>query len=244
MTEEEMDRPSLVVLVRHAESLRNRVKKNNKYLPKDESSAIIRGVPDHRIPITEFGIQQSVITGVKIRERFGVFDVAYKSGYLRTEQTLDGILSAYTDEERAQTKIRVSDFIRERRAGYTYDMTTEEAQAAFPYLDECWERDGPFYAVPPGGESQNDVCRITFHFVGLLKRQRPGKKVLVVLHGGSKWGVRYNVEGWTPDEYIHRYEHDPRPENCGVTTYRYSEKTGRLELEDYNVVYWKESAAA
>lgn len=97
-----IERPSLLVIVRHAESERNAIKKGNVYFPDEESVACVKGIPDHETSITQRGIMQALITGRHIRRRFGTFDVVYDSGYLRTEQTRNHILRAYTDEERGR----------------------------------------------------------------------------------------------------------------------------------------------
>lgn len=231
--------PMLVVLSRHARSLRNEVKKGNIYLPDDESAALVQGIPDHRVPITEFGWEQARQTGRAIRERFGLFDAWYTSGYLRTGQTLEGILEAYTEAERQSMIVRTNPLIAERQAGYTYNMTTEQANFHFPYLQEHWELQGPFFGVPPGGESQYMVYTRTKFFKHQLKDTKAGLKVFAETHGGTTRALRMNYEHWTPEEYIAQYAADP-PQNCGVTVYQFSPKTGTMELVEYNTVYWKE----
>src|SRR5687768_2244130 len=123
-----MERPSQLVLVRHAQSLRNEIKQGNIYFADDEVRKPIQGIPDHEIPLTQLGIEQAVQTGKQIREKFGTFAYAYHSGYKRTADTAKFILDAYTDEERAEINMRQNPFIRERDPGYTYDMTTQEAE--------------------------------------------------------------------------------------------------------------------
>src|SRR5262245_48063056 len=148
-----MDRPSLLVLVRHGESERGVAQKGNTYFIDEESRRSVRGVPDHKIPLTATGVHQAEVTGRLVRERFGQFHYAYHSGYLRTVDTTDCILRAYSDEERAAIEVRHSLFIRERDSGHAYDMTTAEADAAFPWLRDYWETTGSLFAHPPGGES-------------------------------------------------------------------------------------------
>ena len=48
-----MVRPALLVLVRHGESARNVVKKDNRFYLDDEARKSLKGVPDHRIPLTD-----------------------------------------------------------------------------------------------------------------------------------------------------------------------------------------------
>lgn len=238
------DWPELLVLVRHGESLRNRVKAKNIYLPDDESATILDGTPDHRVPLTEEGLRQAAATGPFLKQCFGMFDVAYHSGYKRTQDTLMAALQAgYAAEEIEAMKIRENHLIRERFPGYTYDMNTAQAEQYFPYLPKHWKDFGPFYGVPPGGESQETVCKTVYRFIGILRKRRARKKVLAVSHGGTIRAFRFCLEGWTADDYERNYSLNP-PENCGVTVYRYSEDAGKLVLADYNKVHWQQSAVA
>jgi 2,3-bisphosphoglycerate-dependent phosphoglycerate mutase len=235
----EANRPERLVFVRHGESLINVVKKNSRFLPEDESAAIVRGVPDHRIPLSDRGRRQAELTSPHLRKIFGAFDVVYDSGYLRTIETRQGLLSSYSLEEQAKMKIRTSHFIHERNSGYAYDMTEAEVARHFPYLAAYWDMVGPFYAVPPGGESQEQVCERVYHFIGTLFEQRRGKNVLIVTHGGTLRAFRFNLERWTAEEYMRRYMDDP-PHNCGITTYAFKPESGRLELVSYNQTFWEE----
>ena len=119
-------RPKSLVIIRHAESLRNKIKKNNVYFPDEESRAPVRGIPDHKIPLTEEGIIQAQKTGLNL-QNVALPDYIYHSGYERTIQTMNYILEAYSAKERSMIKIRTNLFIRERDPGVCYDMTTQEA---------------------------------------------------------------------------------------------------------------------
>lgn len=233
-----MDKPALLVLVRHGESLMNIVKKNNIFLP-EETAHEVRGLPDHKIPLINRGIWQAETTSSYLREKFGVFDAVYDSGYMRTRQTREGLLKAYTPEEMALMKIRTSHLIRERENGYTFDMTTEEAEMHFPWLKHYFDTFGRFYARPPGGQSQADLCDQVFRFLGLVFKHRAGQKVMAVTHGHTLRAFRFNLEKWTADDYIQSVESGEKFDNCGVTVYRFNENNRRLELETLNQVYWK-----
>ncbi|TSC89524.1 MAG: putative phosphoglycerate mutase [Parcubacteria group bacterium Gr01-1014_3] len=235
-----MNRPSLLVIVRHAESIRNAIKDKagSIYFVDDESRAPVKGIPDHKIEITDLGRKQAQETGVALKKKFGVFDYAYHSGYRRTEQTLTELMAGYSTEARSQTKIRQNLFIRERDPGYGYDMTKTEARKAFPWLREYWKTVGGWFAHPPGGESLAQVAERVYLFLNMLFRDRGGKKVLVVTHGGTLRCLRFLLERWSYDQAL-QWTVDQRPKNCGVTTYRYSGKTKSLLLEKYNEVFWK-----
>jgi broad specificity phosphatase PhoE len=230
-------RPALLVLVRHAQSARNQAKKGSVYYADDAARRVVRGTPDHLIELTPAGHEQAAQTGVAIRERFGTFDYVYTSGYARTVQTADGILSAYQSDERDRMKVRMNLFIRERDPGYAYDMTQSEAEAAFPWLNEYWRTFGGFMARPPGGESLADVVGRVHTFLDTLFRDRAGQKILVVTHGGTIRCFRFALERW---DYRRAETWPPgqRPANCGVTTYVCAPDGEHLELHDYNQVYW------
>jgi 2,3-bisphosphoglycerate-dependent phosphoglycerate mutase len=231
--------PSQLVLIRHAESERNRVKKNNRFLPNDESANIVRGVPDYLIPLTARGHAQAAAIGPSVRERFGIFDTVYDSTYIRTRQTRDGVLNAYKTDEVAQMKIRSNHWLRERFPGYAYDMTDVEVDSHFPWLQKHFDDFGMFYATPVGGESLETLCRTIHNFIGILRRVRAGKRVCIFSHGGTIRAFRYNLEKWEPQDFMDRYGTE-QPENCGVTVYDYSKATGRLVLTEFNRVYWEE----
>jgi 2,3-bisphosphoglycerate-dependent phosphoglycerate mutase len=230
-------RPALLVLVRHAESARNQAKKGSVYFADDAARRVVHGQPDQLTELTPAGHQQAAETGVALRQRFGAFDYVYTSGYARTEQTAQGLLSAYPEAERAGTKVRMNIFIRERDSGYSYDMTTAEAETAFPWLNEYWRTYGGFMARPPGGESLADVVARVHTFLDTLFRDRAGQKILVVTHGGTLRCFRFLLERW---DYARAaaWPEGQAPANCGVTTYRCAESGDHLELEEYNRVYW------
>ncbi|MCU0678883.1 MAG: histidine phosphatase family protein [Planctomycetes bacterium] len=232
-----MDRPSLLVIVRHAESERNVAKKGNLYFADEEARQIIKGIPDYKISLTPAGIIQARLTGPQIRKKFGIFDYIYHSGYNRTIQTMEEILQAYTEEEIAKMKIRMNPFIYERHSGYTYDMTTEEVNRYFPWLDDYWNTFGGFFSQPPGGESLAQVVERVYIFTNMLFRDRCGQKVLVITHGGTLRCIRFILERWDFDR-VKSWPAGQSPRNSSVTTYEYDQATQRLELAEYNSVFY------
>ncbi len=230
-------RPSRLILIRHAESERNAAKKGSVYFADDEARQQIKGIPDYKVTLTPKGQLQAKQTGVKVKERFGVPNYVYHTGYARTVETCDGVLDAYTSDERLRIKVRKNPFIRERDAGYCYDMTKAEAEAAFPWLQEHWDTFGGFFARPPGGESLSDVANRVQTFINMLFRDHEGQTVFVITHGGALRSFRFLLERWSYDQALNWPEGDA-PHNCGVTDYAYDHDTKRLELRTYNAVYW------
>lgn len=235
MTGPMVSRPALLVLVRHGESQRNIAKKRNRFFLDDEARRPLRGIPDHRIGLTERGWRQARETGIALRERFGAFDQLYHSGYQRAVETTAAILDAYEPAVREQMRVRHHLFIRERDQGHAYNMTDAEAAEAFPWLQDYWTTFGPFFARPPGGESLAQVCERVYQFLQKLARTMAGKRVLLVTHGGTIWCARYVLERWSYDEAERRFttEHIP---NCSVTQFECED--GRLMLRKASEVFW------
>ena len=234
-----IDRPRRLVLIRHGESRRNAAKKGETYFADEAARALIRGVPDHKIPLTDLGHEQARKTGPPLFARFGVPDYFYHSGYQRTRETLEGVLSGYPEHLRPDIRVRENMFIRERDSGYSYDMTTEEAERDFPWLREHWKTNGGFLARPPGGESLADVTARVYTFLSTIFRDRAGQTVFVATHGGTLRCFRYLLERWTYAQAEH-WPPGQSPKNCGVTVYEYDDSLGRLVLREYNTVYWRE----
>jgi 2,3-bisphosphoglycerate-dependent phosphoglycerate mutase len=233
-----MNRPALLVLVRHGQSERNIAKKQNRFYLNDEARKPVKGIPDHRITLTDEGRRQASVTGTAIRESFGVFDYVIHSGYTRTAETTEAILSAYSPEERQLMHVRHHLFIRERDGGHAYDMTDAEATAAFPWLQDYWNTFGPFFARPPGGESLAQVCERVYAFLQKMARTMAGRRVLVVTHGGTLWCFRYVLERWTYEEAEERFRTE-QIRNCSVTSYRYDEAARRLVMGEAGRTFWK-----
>ena len=71
----------------------------------------------------------------------------------------------------------------------------------------------------------------------MLFRDRPGKRVLVVSHGGTLRVFRHLLERWTPDEFVARWDTEPVA-NCAVTSYSFDPEAGRLLLRRLNAVHY------
>jgi len=71
-----------------------------------------------------------------------------------------------------------------------------------------------------------------------LFRDRAGKRVAVVTHGGTIRAFRFLLERWTYEQAL-RWPEGQSPENCGVTVYELDEEKRRLILKEYNTVLWR-----
>lgn len=232
-----IDRPLQLVLVRHAESIRNQVKQDASFFADETARDKVRGITDEEVSLTERGVAQARITGHVLRQGFGVFDSIYHSGYKRTTETVEEMLKSYSEAERERINVRTSLFIRERDSGYAYDMTESEAKKQFPWMEEYWKTFGGFFAVPPGGESYAQVAQRIYLFLDTIFRDRQVQKVLVVSHAGAIRAFRFLLEQWSYGEAVQATV-EQKPLNCGVTVYDYEKARSRLVLKSYNTIYY------
>ena len=230
----EKNKPSLLVIVRHGESMSNE-KKENGFVPAFIKDEFIN-LSAQNVPITTKGKHQSMVTGDNIKNKYGLFDYIYSSPFVRTRETTKGLISPYNELEKAKMQYRENVFIRERDAGYGFAMTKEENERHFPWLRQYWDVHGNFYATPPGGESMANVVQRVHLFIGTLLRRRVGQKILIVTHGGTIRCFRYILEHWTPEQ-AEDYNGEGAPVNCGVTTYTVNEQN-KFVLQQYNKKYW------
>lgn len=211
---------SLLVLVRHGESARNIARQGRVFYASAAERDALKGMPDEVTPLTEEGLRQAERTGRYLATRFGAFDALYHSGYVRTVDTSEAILGAYAGSGPPRV-VRRDLFLRERDPGHAFEMTEAEVREFFPWLDDYWNRTGPFFARPPGGESVAQVCERVQLFLDRLARDHAGERVLVVTHARVIQSFRFLLEDWD----IHTVERGLRgsPANASVTAYAHTE---------------------
>lgn len=235
------NRPAQVIFIHHGKSERNKAKPQGvTYFANEDARRAIKGIPDHKIPLTSEGFIQSEETGLYLRKRFGTPDYLYHSGYLRSEQSMLEIIKAFSRREVGKIRIQINQFIRPRDSGYTYDMTKEEAAAAFPWFQEHWNTFGGFFGRPPGGESFCDVSQRIQTFLNTLYSDTVGKKVWVITHAGPLRAVRFILEKWTYDQAA-KWPEGQFPKDCGITLYEFDKLKQELTLREYNTVGWQQS---
>ena len=157
-------RLSTIKLVRHGQSTAN-VRQRN---PQDDG--------DHTTPLTELGHQQAEEAGRALGRDYVENALIFVSPYLRTRQTLDGILRG-AGVERAAVRILEDPRLREADHGYS-NVPDQKSRAQKVH--------GKFYYRFRGGESPADCYDRTSSFLDTMHREleRKGRdKVLLVTHG-------------------------------------------------------------
>lgn len=194
--------PSLLVLVRHAESEGN-------VRTVEERAAY--EVPTHKYDLTPRGRRQAALTGVWLRGAYGAFDVRYTSYYRRAKQTMEIICP--------QEKVYEDPRLREAERGIWATHTRDRIAQLYPGEIERKEREGLYHYRPFGGQNWPDIEERVHSFLGTLARDCGGKKVIIVVHG--HWLILFQrlVERFSIDEAVRRYHEGAAP-NASVTTYR------------------------
>ncbi len=228
--------PLKLILIRHAESERNKALDGALFITDPSLLESVAKIPDHKIALTEKGVSQAREISHKIKEVYGVPDIVFHSGYLRTRQTTDGILGSFTEEN---IVIKESLSLREREGGYTHILLESDKNTYFPYLQEYWDVVGGLFARPVGGESMMDVIEQRLKpFLKELYQEYDGKTVVLVTHGRVIQCLRFILDEMTWEEMENFLdEKESTPMNASVTVY--AKKDGKLQLESWNQVFWK-----
>ncbi len=234
-----MKAPAKLVLIRHAESERNAALNGGFFLNDPDILQKVGKVPDHRIPITEHGKSQAKKTSSKLLEIHGIPDVVFHSGYTRTKQTAEGVLSDYP--ENANLSIKEDLLIREREGGYPYTLLESEKDLHFPYLQDYWNVVGGIFSRPVGGESLMDVVENRLKpFLENLNKNYSGKTIFLVTHGRVIQCMRFILDEMSLEE-MEKFIADNKssPRNCSVAVYKYDSKEEKLKLDSWDQVYWE-----
>jgi broad specificity phosphatase PhoE len=237
--------PIQVVLIRHAQSQRNAALRG-LFMPEDapEDQKAIGDTPDHRIQLTSEGWRQARATGAHLVQYVGRPNEIVHSEYVRTEQTLAGILEGIPNGR--SIPVHGDSRLRERKTGYTYSMTEQEKQTHFPFNDKYWEITGPVVARPQGGESLLEIKegRLNACCRDLWKRFA-GKRLWLVCHGRVIQCLRALLDEMSLQQMEQFVIEDSKlrnPKNASATIYEYSPRTGRLVLKEYTKTFYKEQS--
>ena len=218
-----------LTLIRHAQSERNKsIGGGHFYSDASQKS----GIPNHRIKITEEGEAQARTVArrlrtVSIEKGIGTPTILLHSGYERSKKTAEIILNELQQLPlkmgiTLKTTLEQDHLLRERDSGYGIEMTKHESKQHFPYLEDYWELDGTWFAVPPGGESVVQVMdRVSTFLLKLsLNKKFESKHVCAVTHAGTMSAFQMVIEKIPfekADELVIRQK------NCATAEYEYED---------------------
>lgn len=229
-----------LVLIRHGESKRNILENKSTFYQSNEDRESIGILQDRLMPLTKNGHRQARNVGRALKRKFGTPDLLFHSGFLRTMETTDGILKAYSEKESAKFKIRENHLIRERNPGYLMNYTEAEIQKMFPWWHSYWHSADRFIVVPIGGESIASMAEGRLPaFLKTLEEvfyKKGGNKIFIVSHGRAILGMRYLLENWSYERIISALSKE-NPPNCSATYYKF-DAFGKPHLQFANKVFY------
>ncbi len=206
-----------------------------KYLARQVWQDTKLGVSDYNTPLTEEGVRQAEETGRRLKEEAVIPEVVYVSPYLRTRQTLEGLMRGLPELKKAS--VVSEERIREQEHGLATIYNDWRVYFVFNPVQALHfnlETDYEYRFL--NGENKADVRDRVRSFLGTLIREHAGGKVLIISHHLTLLSLRANLERWDREKFIEVDKND-KPVNCGVTTYRgdiAQGRDGRLLLETYN----------
>lgn len=215
-----------LLIVRHGESIAN-IHKDLGVKPGYEE------MRDEIVPLTRWGYEQAVQTGRALRERYQ-HDPAYAgrslriihSPYLRTRQTMQGILEGFGDAAKVES-ISMDARVREQEFGL-FDCISDPAVAIAKWPEEyaafrAARKVDKYNAKAPGGESRADVVeRVKPFLQEVLAAEQEGVDVLIVGHGLLNRALEMQLGGHDAD-WLRR---SLNPKNCTVRALEGSPETG------------------
>ena len=190
--------PIDLILIRHGESERNLISKNeNIKYDKTEYESI----HSSKFRLTEKGREQSLICGEYIKKNIDTkFDKYYTSDYIRTKET-----AALLNLDNSLWECEF--LIRERDNGVLSGYSKEDKKRLYP--DEVKRKEkNLFYFSPIGGESLANVCLRIEQFINILCRYASGMKVLIVAHGHVLRAFRIRLEKMNHNQIEELYKEE------------------------------------
>ncbi|MCI1189542.1 2,3-bisphosphoglycerate-dependent phosphoglycerate mutase [Hymenobacter sp. DH14] len=170
---------ALLVLVRHGESTANLANVFTGWL---------------NVALSPKGEEEALVAAEKLRGFH--FDAAYSSDLLRSERTLDLIVSR---PAWATIPVHHVAALRERMYGDLQGLNKAETALKYGQAQiDIWRRS---YAVaPPGGESlqQTQARVVKFYDAEIVPQLRAGRDILLVAHGNTLRALRMYLEQLTP----------------------------------------------
>lgn len=140
-------------------------------------------------PLTEEGIAETEAFRPEITE-LGP-DVVYSSDQERALTTAR-ILTADLDKE-----IHIHEGLREMNFGVFQKKSWDYIEREMPEIYEEYRQDDPDFVIP-GGESHNQFHKRTVTALREITAAHPGKKILIVSHGGTINKMLAYAEGMRP----------------------------------------------
>jgi broad specificity phosphatase PhoE len=193
------------------------------------------GVSDFETSLVDPDSPDAQKVGKVLSEQFALPDIIFVSPFLRTRQTLQGLIKGWPELE--NVKIVLEERLREQSHGLSSLYNDWRIfQALHPPQKQLYDLDGIYWYCYPQGENVPMVRERIRSWLSTLTRDFSGYRVLAVTHHLSILSVRANLERLDAQEFV-RLDQEEKPINLGVTLYSGHAdkgKDGKLVLDYYN----------
>jgi len=223
--------PDNLVIIRHGESVKNIERARIDQFDSNKLKLDITE-RDMDIELSEKGEWQAIATGNALAKG-PKFDVVFVSPYIRCRQTADLII----EQLGYAPRVVVEERLREKEFGVVENLTKKGIAKFHPEEWERRERDGRYYYRPAGGESYPDVGMRVHSFLSTLARDYRKMNVLIVGHSVVVKMFRKLLERMEEKDVL-AIDGMDEVNNASVTTYSYEKKGDRLELKEYNRIFY------
>ena len=168
-----------LVVVRHGQTVANR-------------TGVLQGQLD--TPLDDCGIMQAQAIAERLKDTR--FDAAYSSDLMRTMFTAQTIAAHHRN-----LQIMPAPALREWHLGVLQGMSYDDLRIQYPEILDGFKRDAVIPEIP-GGESQSEFQQRISDFMDLTAEKHPGKRILLVSHGGAIQRMFSHVTGALNPENI------------------------------------------
>jgi broad specificity phosphatase PhoE len=237
--------PKQLTLIRHGESMYNQLKtqreqdplyhlfvksfdrdwqsNETKDLAIELAKVLSRNNGEDLTALTEKGRRSAIETGQHLSQQVNFPDVIYVSPYLRTMETLEGMLEGWP--ELKSVEVIVDERIREQDFGLRLLYGDWRVMQVFhPEQRLLYRLQGDYWYRQPQGENVPDVRARSWNWGHSLSRDWSGKNVLAITHHLTILAFHANVLRMNPKEFLDLYK-QKAPPNCSLTQYRNGENT-------------------
>jgi broad specificity phosphatase PhoE len=209
-----------IFLIRHGESSQN---------TKENYSV---GLPDHKVPLTEKGIEQANKAGLFLVKYVNEHNIdlsnarLWVSPYERTRRTAQEINKHLQIQD-----VKEDITLIEQRYGLFSDKEIELIKQLYPaefaHYDNYYQNEGKFYAVLPQGEAPFDVALRTKQFIDTIFRD-DNDPLFVVSHGTTIKTFILNWMHYSPEWFAY----DKTMDNCAIRLITRDDNT-KQSTEEY-----------
>ena len=219
-----------LILVRHGQSLANVA------IPAADADGLMEvefSGRDAEVPLTQAGEEQAAALGrwLATLPEDSRPDVVITSPYLRARETWRIAAEASGCEfPEPDTDDRLVD----RLMGDLELLTRAAVTARFPGEAARRSEAGEYEYVPPGGESFADIRVRLTSFLDDLRRDHPGRRVIVVAHDAVVLMMRAVIEDLDWERVLAVESDAGSVRNASIS--RFDGSSGTLVLDRYNVI--------